>query len=283
LFTLVVQQYHVRKSILTLGFILFAKIAMGQSISTQMGARGTGMGYASSAGKDEWSLFNNPGGLGKISQINAAFAYEMQSQLKSANRMGAVFNRPFSWGTPSVGLFRFGDELYNEQALSLGFGNQFGIASLGVKANLIQYQAEGFGVSTALSVDFGGITELTETLSIGAYIINLTQSHISEDEDRLPTRLTAGLSYKPEKNISLTTELSKELEYGTIWRTGIEYSFHEKVFFRTGFNLNPNAGFFGLGVNKKKVKFDYAMQFNHLTGASHQASASYWFPKKDKK
>lgn len=147
--------------ILVLGFTLFAKIAIGQSISTQMGARATAMGYASSGIKDEWSLFNNPGGLGKISQLNTAFAYEVQSQLKSANRMGAVFNSPFKWGTPSVGLFRFGDDLYNEQALSIGFGNQFGIASLGAKVNLIQYRADGFGVSSALSFDFGGITELT--------------------------------------------------------------------------------------------------------------------------
>jgi len=266
-----------------LGLILFAKIAIGQSISTQMGARATGMGYASSGLKDEWSLFNNPGGLGKISQINTAFAYEVQSQLKGANRMGAVFNRPFTWGTPSIGMFRFGDDLYNEQVLSVGFGNQFGIASLGAKVNVIQYRASGFGVSTALSIDFGGITELTEKLFIGAYIINLTQSHIGEYDESLPTRLTAGLTYNPEKNISITTELSKELQYATTWRTGIEYSFHHKVFFRTGFNLNPNAGFFGIGVNKKKVRFDYAIQFNHLKGASHQASASYWFSQKIKK
>ena len=266
-----------------LGLILFAKIAIGQSISTQMGARATGMGYTSSGIKDEWSIFNNPGGLGKINQVNTAFAYEVQAQLKGANRMAFVFNRPLKWGTPSLGVFRFGDDLYNEQVISLGFGNQLGIASLGTKLNVIQYRAIGFGVSTALSLDFGGMAELTEKLFIGAYIINLTQSKIGEDEERLPTRLTAGLTYNPEKNISITSELSKELEYETTWRTGLEYSFHQKVFFRTGFNLHPNAGFFGIGVAKKKVTFDYAIQFNPLKGASHQASASYWFSQKNKK
>jgi hypothetical protein len=272
----------VRKTILISGLILFVKIVIAQSISTQMGARATGMGYASSGILDEWSLFNNPGGVGKIEQTNAAFAYEVQSQLKGANRMAATFNKPFKWGTTSAGLFRFGDDLYNEQMISAGFGNQFGIASLGMKVNLIQYRAEGFGVSTAVSFDFGGITELTEKLSIGAYITNLTQSSIGEDNERLPTRLTAGLSYHPEKNIFITTELSKELDYITTWRTGLEYSFQQKVFFRTGFNLNPNAAFFGLGVFKKKIKFDYAVQLNNLTGASHQAAASYWLSKKTK-
>lgn len=263
--------------------MLFTKIAIAQSISTQMGARAAGVGYASSGISDGWSLFNNPGGLGKIIQSNVAFTYEVHSQLKSANRMATVFNRPFKWGTPSIGLFRFGDDLYNEQSVSAGFGNQLGIASLGAKANLIQYRAEGFGVSTAVSFDFGGITELTEKLSIGAYITNLTQSRIGEDDERLPTRLTAGLSYHPEKNIFITTELSKELDYSTTWRNGIEYAIQQKLFFRTGFNLKPNAAFFGVGAAKKKMKFDYAVQLNNFTGASHQASASYWFSQKESK
>jgi len=273
----------VRKSILIIGFTVFVKIANAQSISTQMGARAAGMGYATSGISDEWSLFNNPGGIGKISDTNTAFAYEVQSQLKSAGRMAATFNKPFKWGTTSAGLFRFGDELYNEQAISAGFGNQFGIASLGMKVNLIQYRAEGFGVSSAVSFDFGGITELTKKLFIGAYITNLTQSAIGEDREPLPTRLTAGLSYHPEKNIFITTELSKELDYTTTWRTGIEYSFQQKVFFRTGFNLKPDAAYFGIGGIRKKVKFDYAIQLNHLTGAAHQAALCYLFSQKDKK
>ncbi len=265
------------KSLPLLVFTILAKIAIAQSISTQMGARSGGMGYASSGSFDEWSLFNNPGGLGKIEQINAAFSLEVQSQLKGANRTAALFNHPLKWGTLSAGIFRFGDDLYNEQALSVGFGNQVGIASLGVKASVIQYQASGFGVFRAVTFDFGGITELTEKLFLNAYILNLTQSRIGEDNEPLPTRLTAGISYHPGKNIYMTTELSKELDYASSWRTGLEYSIQQKVFFRTGFNLHPNASFFGVGINKKKIRFDYSVQLNQLTGASHQASASYWF------
>jgi hypothetical protein len=271
------------KSIPLLVFILWAKVAIAQSISTQMGARSAGMGYASAGSSDEWSLFNNPGGIGKFKQINTAFTYEVQSQLKGANRMAALFNHPFKWGAISTGIFRFGDDLYNEQALSIGLGNKVGIASLGAKLNIIQYHAEGFGVSRAISVDFGGITEITEKLYLSAFITNLTQSHIGDDHEPLPTRLTAGLSYYPDKNIFLTTELSKELGYEATWRTGIEYSFHQKVYFRTGFNLTPNAAFFGVGIRKQKIRLDYSVQLNHFTGVAHQASASYWFSQKEKK
>ena len=260
-----------------------AKVAIAQSISTLMGGRSAGLAYASAVMKDEWSLFNNPGGMGKITKINTAFAYEVKSQLKGANRMAALFSNPLKWGTFSTGIFRFGDDLYNEQTLSAGFGNEVGIASLGVKINMIQYEAQGFGVSRTITIDFGGITELNEQLAIGAYITNLTQSHLGDDQERLPTRLTAGVSYYPEKHIFISTELTKELEFEATWRTGFEYSVYQKVFFRTGFSLNPNAGFFGVGVRKTKIQIDYGVQLNQLTGASHQASASYWLTKKENK
>ncbi len=39
-------------------------------------------------------------------------------------------------------------------------------------------------------------------------------------------------------------------------RTGMEYSIYDKVFVRTGFNLNPNAAYFGLGAQKRNIKID---------------------------
>ncbi len=247
-----------------------------------MGAPSNGLGNASSGSSNEWSLFNNPGGLGKIDQMNAAFAFEAQSKLKAANRMAAVFNYPGKPGTLSAGIFRFGDDLYNEQALSFGFGNQLGIASLGVKANLIQYQSTGFGTYHALSLDFGGISKLSEKLLISAYITNLTQSSIGNDGATLPTHLTVGITFNLENNVLITSELSKELDYMTTWRTGLEYAVYQKVIFRTGFNLNPNAAFFGLGVIRNKIRIDFSSRFNQLTGSSHQASASYWFSQSKK-
>ncbi|MFM9840649.1 MAG: hypothetical protein ACKVOQ_20445, partial [Cyclobacteriaceae bacterium] len=141
-----------------------------QSVSTLIGARQAGMGYASSTSADEWSLFNNVGGIGKIKQQSVGFAYEAVPSLIGANRMAAVWNAPTKWFNTSLGAFRFGDAIYSEQVLSAGIGNQFGITSLGAKVNYIQYRAEGFGTHSAVSVDFGGITKLTKQLSIGAYI-----------------------------------------------------------------------------------------------------------------
>ncbi len=249
-----------------------------------MGARQAGMGHASSTSKDEWALFNNIGALGKIQQPSAAFAYEAVPALDGANRMAAVYNLPLHWASIGLGAFRFGDAIYSEQIISLGIGNQFGITSLGIKLNYIQYRAEGFGVQNTMSIDFGGITQLTDQISIGAYINNLTLSSLqTRDGDNLPTRLVVGIGLKPSEKVFVTIELEKDVDYKPTWRTGLEYSVYKNLFFRTGYSVNPQAGFFGLGFHKSKLKIDYAIRFGQLSGAAHQASATYLIAPKNKK
>jgi len=264
-----------------IAFVFFTRQLCAQSVNTLMGARATGLAFASSTLSDEWSLFNNVGGLAKIDRLSGSFAYEVRPSLPGTKRMAATLNTPFKFGTAGLGFFRFGDDLYSEQIISAGFGNQFGIASLGLKANYIQYRAEGFGVKSAVSINFGGIADITPRISVGAYITNINQPKISiQDNERIPTRLAAGISFKPTDKILLLTEVEKDIAYDPTIKGAFEYSIHKKVFFRTGFNLQPNAGFFGLGFNARRVKIDYGIQYSEALSFTHHASAIYRFEKK---
>lgn len=253
-----------------------------QSVSTLMGARVAGMGYASSVLGDETALFNNPGAIAKVPTPSTYFAYEVNSALTSANRTSAGFSMPTRFGVGGLGLFRFGDNFYSEQMISVGFSNKLGIASLGAKINYIQYRSEGFGTKSAVAMDFGGLVQITPQISVGAYIVNLTQSKISSDE-YLPVRLVAGLGFKPSEQFFFCTEIEKDMDNKSTWRSGAEYTIHKKVFVRTGFNLNPSAAFFGLGAQARRLKIDYAIKFASILGATHQASATYQFERRSKK
>jgi len=264
--------------------IIIAHTVSAQSTTTLIGARAAGLGYTTAVVDDEWSLFNNVAGLAHVDQPSASFAYEVRPALVGANRMAASISAPSKVGTLGVGIFRFGDDVYSEHQVSIGIGNQIGNTSLGAKINYTQYRVESFGNTTALSFDFGGITRITSQLSIGAYITNLTQSKlIGSDGERLPTKLVVGVGFRPSDKLFVATELEKDLDYQATWKSGLEYSIYKKVFFRTGFNLNPNTAYFGLGGQKKNLKFDYAIRFNQLTGAAHQVSAIYIIPAKIKK
>jgi hypothetical protein len=262
--------------------LLLVKNVHAQSVSTNMGARSSSMGNIISILSDEWSLLNNIGGLAKVTEINTAFSFEAKPALPGSSRMAATFSTPLKIGVAGIGVFKFGDKLYSEQILTTGYSTQFGIAALGLKLNYIQYRAEAFGTKRALAVSAGGIADLTPQLSIGAYIQNINQPQLSNGE-RLPTRLSIGLSFKPIKEFLLTTEIEKDLAYDPIIKAGMEYCIHKKVYVRTGFNLNPETAFFGIGFKSWRLKFDYAIQYGNFLNFAHQASACYRIEKARKK
>lgn len=251
-------------------------VASAQSVSTQIGARANGLGYSSAALFDTWGLFNNPASASKLEYATGGFTYDLHPIPSGANRTAAVMALPIPIGVLSAGAYRFGDDLYNEHVFSAGFASRFGIASLGAKVNYIQYRAEGFGSKGVVSLNLGGIAELTPQLSIGAYIVNLNQPEIS-GEEKLPTKLVAGLGFKPIEKVFIAAEIEKDLDFDPTWKMGIEYAFHKKFSARTGYNLRPNTGFFGLGFKTKKITIDYALQYSVLLNLSHQASIGYQF------
>ncbi len=259
-----------------ISFLLCLQIqsTFSQSVSTIVGARASGLGNAAATLTDEWSLLNNSAGLAKTKDINTAFAFEAKPALQGSPRMAAAFSMPIKIGAIGAGVFKFGDKLYSEQIITTGFSNQFGIASIGLKLNYIQYRAEGFGTRSALTISAGGIAEITPQLSIGAYIQNINQPKIAQNE-RVPTRLAAGISFKPSQQVLILAEVEKDLAYDPIVKAGFEYVIHQKVFARTGFNINPEAAFFGIGFKGWRLKFDYSIQYKNALNFAHQASACY--------
>lgn len=254
-----------------------------QSVSTLMGARSAGLGFSSSILSDEWSLLNNPAGLSRVNAVSAAAAFETRPSLPGANRAAAVFSVPFPTGAGGIGMFAFGDEVYSEQLLTVGIGNRFGIASLGLRLNYIQYRSP-VNTTHALSFSFGGMAKIGSSLEVGAYIVNVNRPVVtSAAKEYLPVHLVVGAGFHATPQVLLVTEIDKDLDYDPIIKGGIEYSVYKKVWFRTGFNLHPSAGYAGLGFKIGSIRIDYAVQFSNTLDGAHQASATYRFEGKKKR
>lgn len=271
----------IRKAGIALILLCATLISEGQSVSTLMGARTKGLGNASACLSDEWSLFNNPAGLASLSEGAFSVAYDKTPSLPGSDRMVAAATFRVRNGSLSAGVFRFGDQLYSEQIATAGYANKFGLASLGLRFNLVQYNAEGFGTRSVVSFNFGGIAELTPRIKVGAHIVNLNQPVISDDNgERLPTKLIAGVVFTPKESLLVTVEVEKDIEHKAAWKAGVEYKAFGKVSFRTGFNLFPEAAFIGVGFRSSRIVLDYAMEYAAFMGTSHQISAGYPFHSK---
>lgn len=259
---------------LLLHFISF--FLYSQSNRFEMGARSEGLGNSNSNIADEWSIFNNVGGISGVENGAVFFGYKRNFEIEGFDQIAAGIIQPSKIGTFGISIYKFGDEFYNEQIASAAFGNKIGFVRLGFRANYYQITIRDFGSTGSFFFDFGGIIELIPKLSFAAYISNFTLSKLDDSEKTvLPVFMKTGLSYKPIKSISLNLDLYKDVDFDPILKTGIEYIIVKKFHLRTGVNVNPYQSFFGAGIHLKRFRIDYTISSHQLLGNSHQASISF--------
>ena len=257
--------------------VALGQFAIAQNSYPLIGARVNGVGYATTCISDQWSIFNNIAGLAGVSEIQAGASYDAMPGFPSFNRMAAAVVAPLPIGAVGMGVFRFGDDLYREQLLHVGYSNKFGLGSLGARGSLIQYHAEGFGKKSIANFSIGGIADLTPWLQAGACIVNAVQPEIIEGE-KIGTILMAGVALKGSENVTVLLEVEQELGYHPKIKAGLEYVIHTRFVARTGFNLQPQSGFFGFGFRHSKFHLDYAWSYAPDFISRHQVSFIRLFP-----
>jgi hypothetical protein len=219
-------------------------------------------------------------GVAKHRDLSGAITYDIQPSFRSYSKMAFAISVPAKIGF-GLGFSAFGDDVYQEQILSAGAGSAIGTTAIGLKLNYIRYRVTGIGDKNLLSLSLGGISSLTPRLTVGAHIINVNQPFLSRsDDERLPTILVVGLMFKVSEKIFVVTELEKDLEFTPVWKSGFEYAPHQRFVIRTGFNIYPQAAFFGLGFKLKKFNADYAFQYSPGWGSRHEASVLYALKRK---
>lgn len=265
-----------------LGLILCSTILCAQSVQTRLGGQAAAMGWSAVAVPSEWAGFANPAACSPQRGISLGTAKETSTQLPGASRTGAFAIFRSLRAALSLNAFRFGDDLYSEHVLSAAAAHQIGITQLGMRANWIQYRAEGFGIQRAVSFDVGGLIHLGERFSVGALLCNVSQASLAPGE-LIPTRLAVGILYKPNERALATAEVEKDLLYNPTWRGGFEYNFRQRMFFRSGFQLHPQLATTGVGFRTQTLTIDYALQYSFHLLFIHQISAQVRFHRKTKK
>ncbi len=269
-----------KHAVITFSALLFSTLLSAQIGSFNLGARSSGMAGASLTLADEYSLFNNIGGLGRVENHAVFSSYQNRYGISEFQIIGAGALYNSGIGTAGVGFYRFGDDIYSEQRIHLAFGNKFQMVSLGLGVDVVQYNVSTIGVTQALAIQFGGIAEITPQLRFGAHIFNLNQAEVSrETEEKIPTVMKAGISYLPSKELIITTEVEKDLDFDEVFKVGIEYQIIQSVFLRTGISTRPFLGAFGVGFHPKNLKFDYAFSNESRLGSIHEISFAYTFKK----
>ncbi len=227
---------------------------------------------------NSWSVFNNPAGLANHDTFDAVFAYQTNFDFAPFNTVAAAINYPTTFGNTSLGVYRFGDELFNTTMLSAGFAKKIGIISLGAKINYLQYSIDGFGKRAIALAEMGAIGEITPSLFFGMHIYNFTQSVISESTgEKVPVIIRLSVNYKLSEQLNLYLEGEKDVDADEDIKFGLSYRLIEALELRTGFSTETNRMTFGAGIDVSRFTVDYALRANETISATHNFGLTFRF------
>jgi hypothetical protein len=268
------------KKLLPLGlFVFWFGTAKSGNDHVPVGARAAALSHASVAISDVWAINNNVAGIARQEKTEIGAYAENRFGMKAFSSVSLVgATKIGKSGAAGAQLYRFGDKLYNEQRIGLGYAHRVGMVSLGVKADLMQVHVEEFGTKRVVAFSFGGQSELVPGFTVGAHIFNLNQAKLADFQDeRVPTVMAAGISYKPGAKIMLNVETEKDLEQDADFKAGLEYQVIEKLALRTGFSTLNQTASFGVGFKAKAFQLDYALSSQSRLGFSNHISVGYKF------
>ena len=245
------------------------------------GTRAIGLATAYVAiADDPWAVFYNPAGLAKISSLRAAaFFSPSQFGMKELRTVSACATLPMRYCTGGVVIDQFGFDLYRETSISLGCGTSLDEwISIGMTAHFNRLAIEGYGTTSRVVFDAGGIASIAEDVRVGWCWKNITQATIGAQSEQLPQILSMGVCYEITEHSRLTVELEKDLRYPIIKKFGYEQQLLDVLSLRLGVSDNPDKFSFGLGIRVADCEFSYAGYSHPQLGWTHQVELSVSLP-----
>jgi hypothetical protein len=241
-----------------------------------IGSRQAGMGRTSVALTGFWNIQNNQAGIALIDKFGVGIYYESQFSLNQLSTKSAAFLAPTKFGVLGLTFNYFGYSLYNDMKIGLVYARSFGqYLRIGVQLDYIQTTlGDGYGSSNNVTFEIGLQSDITEQLTLGAWVYNPIQVKLADyNEEKIPAIFRFGIAWKIAQGFIATIEAEKNTNIQPILiRGGMEYGLKDKFFFRGGFSTQEEFFSMGFGLKVKMVRFDISAAMHETLGFSPQAS-----------
>ncbi|MDY0084592.1 MAG: hypothetical protein RBR84_01625 [Bacteroidales bacterium] len=278
--------FRIRLYGLLLLTFLFSSNLVAVEGTGPVGGRTAGMGNASVALSDFWSIHNNPAGIASQKTIAFGIAYQNRFMMQALSLQSAGVVAPTKIGVLGLSFSQFGYTLYKEQKLGLAYARDFGdVLRIGLQLDYFSTSfSDAYEKFQAISFELGVQYAVNEKLTAGAYVFNPGKARLSEyTDERLPVILRFGLAYQFSDQLIGTAEIEKNFDREASIRAGLEYFVLEKFFVRAGINTQPGIFTFGTGFDLGPVRIDLAGNLHQVLGTSIQSSLIIQFGNRNSK
>ena len=246
-----------------------------------IGSRQAGMGRTSVALTGFWNIQNNQAGIALIDKFGVGIYYESQFSLNQLSTKSAAFLAPTKFGVIGLTFNYFGYSLYNDMKIGLVYARSFGqYLRVGLQLDYIQTTlGDGYGTQNNVTFEIGLQSDITEQLTLGAWVYNPIQVSIADyDDEKIPAIFRFGIAWTITKGFIATIEAEKNTNIQAVLiKGGLEYGIKEKFFFRGGFSTQEEIFSMGFGFRVKVVRFDISAIMHESLGFSPQASLIFQF------
>lgn len=256
-----------------LGLILIWILILMPSTSAQtiIGARSVAMGGAHTAlNANEWALFANPASLYNNAQ-GVAFYSLRNYGISELTDIAFSGNYKLQTGQLSAGIHRYGDELYNETNIKLGYAFKWQSVHWGVSTGLHVLGFGGdYGSGSAITLDIGGSIPIQDDWVIAAYASNLFGGayKFEESDEELASAISIGLKYNLEERALLLLDVVKDVQFPLSIRAGVEVDIISNFVGRVGVSSEPNTYSGGIGYEATRFAFSFVVQNHQILGVS---------------
>ena len=247
-----------------------------QGLPVTGGARGLAMGNASATFSDINSAFSNQAGVAMLEKP-AFLAFGEQRFLVSAlNTYAFAGVVPVkTYGSFGITANYFGYESYNEQKLGLLYARKLAKNfSLGVQLDYLTTRIPEYGMSQSFTFELGFLYKISQYVSVAGHTYNPVRVKLPNGE-ALPTLFKFGLAYNPSDEVTVTTELEKNINYPMSAKMGLEYRPLPLLALRVGAASAPFRASFGVGVRLDNFVLDFASSYHEVLGFSPAVGLSY--------
>ncbi|MCH8485282.1 MAG: hypothetical protein LAT75_00350 [Candidatus Cyclonatronum sp.] len=251
-------------------FFFLAGALTGPQLYAQqvLGARQVGMGQAvTAAGDGAWAVFANPA-LSAGSPRSVSF-YGIRNygfaELTDA-AMAATYQ--VLGGVAASGLHTYGDELYRETRLRLGYSYGYAGFYAGFALNYTHLLIQGYGSAGAAAIDIGLAWEVIPELRFGARAANLNRGRAGEAREELPAEFALGLAYTISEKALFALDAVKDVRFPLAFRAGLEMELSHAFVLRGGLTTAPQTFSAGAGYRFANFHINLVAQQHYVLGWS---------------
>ena len=238
-----------------------------QTLRTPVAAIYTQLNTYSNNFNDAFSFTGNQAALANAKSFSAGVYGEKRFMLRELGLYKLAFALPTPSGNFGMKADYSGSIAYNELQLGLAYGRKLGKVDVGAQFNYYMMKASGYGSASSVNFEGGAILHVTDQFQTGIHIYNPTRTSIGKNSgEKLPAIFSAGFGYDASDKLFIGAEIKKTENQPVNVNAGLQYSFDEKFFARTGMSSATSSFYFGLGFLMNGIRIDATASLHPYLG-----------------